>query len=172
MTTSKNNSEKNVLNASNDSKKVINLTTKENQKKYLDAKKDSIKNDTKIENLDFITLKNSVDKIKVSERNEKGNRFKMYKFEYQNLSEKETKSLRRKLRNERDILVENTILNFQKDNIANVKNLISKFKDFYLKNYNLNDYSVISLSSNNRDDSTTQKIETFLKIVNYYNSQK
>jgi hypothetical protein len=172
MNTNVTTSEKNVLNASTTEKKVLNLNTKENQKKYLDAKKDSIKNDTKIENLDFITLKNSVSKIKVVEKNTKGNRNKMYKFEYSNLSKQQTKSLRTKARNERNIFLNNLILNFQKDNISECKKIVKEFKDFYIKTYVLNDYSVISLSNNNRDKDTTILIETFLKVFNYINTLK
>ena len=57
----------------------------------------------------------------------------MYKFESQNLSQEETKSLRRKLRNERNILIENTILNFQKENIENVKRTVESLRNAYHK---------------------------------------
>jgi hypothetical protein len=145
----------------NSTKKVVDLTKKENKEKYFNAKKESIKNDSEF-NFDDININNIVSKIKVKEKTD---RQKMYKFENQNLNSDEQKVQRRKIRNERNKLIDNILFSYQSKNVENLKKNVDLFKTFYLKTYIKNDYTIISLSSNNRDKETTEKLDVALEII-------
>lgn len=149
-----------------DEKKVLDLTNPQNKKAFIDAQKNAIKNETKIDlkAIDFNNLKNKikVSNIKVKETIEKT---KMYKFESTIVDLKELKKLRSKMRNKRNAFANNIILNFQKENVENLIKEVNNFDKFYKENYILNDYSLISISSNNRDKETEILLTSMLNII-------
>lgn len=142
-------------------KKIVNLNDKATKENFFNAKKEAIKNDSEF-NFDDININNIVSKIKVKEKTD---RQKMYKFESQNLSSDEQKVQRRKIRNERNKLIDNILFSYQQKNVENLKKNVELFKTFYLKTYVKNDYSILSLSSNNRDKDTTEKLTVALEII-------
>ena len=46
-----------------------------------------------------------------------------------------------------------------------VKRFVDEFEEFYKKEYILNDYSLLSISSNNRDKDTEEKLNLMLNII-------
>ena len=151
-----------------------NIETKvTSEKSILDAKnatiekrKEQIKNSQNsiFDNVDFMNLEKKVSSIKVKESITKEAQ-KMYKFELSKLDAKQQKRERTKLRNKRNKFANNVILHFQKKNESELRKEIDLFKEFYKANYILNDYSLISLSSNNRDEDTKILLNSFLDIV-------
>lgn len=76
-----------------------------------------------------------------------------------NLTSDQKKVMRRKVRN--------TVNHFAVDIINNPRNekLITEFNDFYKKVYSVNDYSLHSLVSSNRNNADTRNIACMLDIV-------
>ena len=141
-----------------------------NKKNAIENAKEKIKNSTSIfENADVINIEKIASKIKVSEKSEKA---LMYKFERTTTTTKEQKKLRQKIRNKRNYFADNIVLQFQKKNESELKKFVSQFDDFYKKEYILNDYSLLSLSSNNRDKDTEEKLNAMLQIIALVKSNK
>lgn len=138
-----------------------------NKKNVIAKRKEEIKNSKNsiFENNDFLSLEKKVSSLKVKEKVSSNERKKMYKFENSNLTKEETKKLRQKMRTIRNRFANNVILHFQQKNEELLKKEVKEFKEFYLKNYILNDYSLISISFNNRDKETINLLNPFLEIV-------
>ena len=146
-------------------KNVSEKEIAQNKKNLIEQRKNEVKNakNSIFENADFSNLENTISKIKVKESiNDKK---LMYKFEKENLSQKEAKRKRQQLRNKRNRYANNIILYFQQKKETELKKEVSEFKKFYLENYILNDFSILSISSNNRDKETTEILESMLKII-------
>lgn len=142
---------------------------KNKKEEVIKKRKEEIKNSENsiFENSDFLSLEKKIFQLKVKEKTNNERKL-MYKFEKTNLSKEETKKLRSKMRNIRNKFANNVILYFQKKEEINLKKEVNLFKEFYLKNYILNDYSLISISSNNRDKDTTEILTNFLEIVKLF----
>lgn len=149
---------------------TTNVTTEKkllNDKNLIiEKRKNQIKNsETSIfENVDFMNLEHKIKDLKVKEKISK-DRQKMYKYP----SECNTKELEKRFREARrkDIkkYSNNIILFFQQKNEIELKKEVNSFNEFYLKNYILNDYSILSISSNNRDEFTLTFITPMLEII-------
>ena len=145
-----------------------------------DSKKEKISlNDKKL--FDILNSKDLIKdisnvKVKESKKESKESMYK-YNFLYKKLfnldyskQSKDTikikdKKLRQVLRNKRNSFANNIILYAQKKELNNLKESLKNFNSFYKESYSLNDYSLQSISSNNRDEETTKVLTTFLKIV-------
>jgi hypothetical protein len=156
---------------SNVSKKGINLNNTKTKETFLDAKKEAIKNDLKIENLDFLkdldnlNLKTNVDKLKVSTKGENNGNY-LYKYELKNdLTHDEKTILRRKLRKQKNAICTNIILYKEKKQIENLKISVSKFLEFYKKEFILNDFSITSFCAKNTDEKNLNLYNDALSIV-------
>ena len=152
-------------------KKVTPTTTKDldNAKQNLIAqRKESLKNSEKsiFENVDFMNLEKQVLKVKVSEKltNE---RKLMYKFERTIKDKAKEKQLRTKIRKQRNAFANNIILCFQKKNEIDLKKYVSEFEKFYLETYILNDFSLQSISFNNRDKDVEILLTSMLQIISF-----
>jgi hypothetical protein len=132
----------------------------------IEKRKNQIKNSENsiFENTDFLNLEKKVSALKVKEKISI-DRQKMYKFESTISDLKELKKQRSKMRNIRNRYANNIILQFQKKNEIELKKEVKEFKDFYLKNYVLNDFSLLSISSNNRDKETELILNSMLEII-------
>lgn len=157
------------MNTKNTNKKetILNLNDEKNKKAFLELKKESIKNESKIENLDLQNLRNKLANIKVKETNSTNNA-KMYKFESLNLGEAKEKSLRSKYRKICNTFANNIIKYFQKENEIELKKEIKNFNKFYLETYILNDYSIVSIRRNNRDKDIELLLNSMLEIIKLY----
>lgn len=129
------------------------------RKKEIKGEKNSL-----FENIDFMNLEKKVSTLKVKETISKDVQ-KMYKFEKESLDAKQQKRLRTKMRNQRNKFANNVILHFQKKNEVELKKEVNSFTNFYKENYILNDFSLLSISSNNRDKDTETLLNSFLEIV-------
>jgi hypothetical protein len=120
------------------------------------TKKTSTKKENK--NVDNATtnviLNNIVEekKLKVQERNF------LYSFERLNLSDKESKRNRTKLRRDLKLLVNNITICKDKEKL---KELTNNFINFYKTNYILNDFSIESLTKKTNLD----EIADYLKVL-------
>jgi hypothetical protein len=138
----------------------------QNKINVIDLRKNQIKNSENsiFENTDFLNLEKKISALKVKEKISI-DRQKMYKFESTINDLKELKKQRSKMRNIRNRYANNIILQFQKKNEIELKKEVKEFKDFYLQNYVLNDYSLLSISSNNRDKETELILNSMLEII-------
>lgn len=85
---------------------------------------------------------------------------------FKNLSDKEKKSLRRKLRNTMDSFITSFIAYDTAKDIKKLNALFTSFNDYYKSVYVLNDYSLNSLMSNNTDIAKKDGLTKMLSIVN------
>ena len=83
-----------------------------------------------------------------------------------NLSDKEKKSLRRKLRNTIDSFITSFIAYDTAKDTKKLNALFVSFNDYYKSVYVLNDYSLNSLMSNNTDIAKKDGLNKMLTIVN------
>lgn len=146
------------------SEKVIAQNKKEAINKSIEKVKNS--ENSIFANTDFLNLENKISKLKVKEKISI-DRQKMYKFESTIKDLKELKKQRSKMRNIRNRYANNIILQFQKKNEIELKKEVKEFEEFYLKNYVLNDYSLLSISSNNRDKETELLLNSMLEIIKF-----
>jgi hypothetical protein len=173
---------------------VTSNTKKLNDAKLLKAKnlknakllkeQKSVLEETKNTSLESILDKlNKIDtsKIKVKEKKNSDKRsntdFYKYQFLFKsiydldfNLIDKETfkikgQRIRTKIRNKRNSFANNIILYKNNKDIENLKKEVKSFIKFYLETYVLNDFSLKSISSNNRDKETTFLLSSMLDIV-------
>lgn len=85
---------------------------------------------------------------------------------FKNLSDKEKKSLRRKLRNTMDSFITSFIAYDTAKDTKKLNALFTSFNDYYKSVYVLNDYSLNSLMSNNTDVAKKDGLTKMLSIVN------
>lgn len=78
------------------------------------------------------------------------------------ITDRDKKTVRRKLRNILDNYVKSILT--CKDS-AKLKKLCIDFNTYYLGVYNVNDYSLQSIASNNIDESKKENLQKFLQIV-------
>jgi hypothetical protein len=144
-------------------KKIVNLTTKENKEKFINEKKELIKNSDSnkevdfFKNLDFINVSENIKNL--SEKSLSKDRELMYKYpnEIRGNKDKE-KAFRTKLRKDLKKFVETFLYNiYIQKNEINAKNTFNLFNVFYKDNYLKNDFSLLSLSANNRDKDNNEK---------------
>jgi len=111
-------------------------------------------------NFDSI-LKNSEKMKSVSEKSEKNktsiSKFELYAF-------KTTKADRQKIRTNLKKYTLNIYSVIATNDLEQIKTFISEFLKFYKENYKLNDFTLNSLSYNNRDKDTEERINDFLKL--------
>lgn len=161
MTTIKNsNKEKSIINLTATTSKNVKLNEKKksNLKKKIDV---STMTDEQILNLNLDDL-NLTDFNKLVQSKKEtlktSNRINMYKIEVD-------KKLRKKLRNQRDKFKSNIIYYFNNKNKKDLKEEIKSFNKFYKETYSLNDYSLLSVASNNSDKQTKVELLIMLKII-------
>lgn len=95
------------------------------------------------------------------------NKETIYKSDlFKNLSDKEKKSLRRKLRNTIDSFITSFIAYDTAKDTKKLNALFVSFNDYYKSVYVLNDYSLNSLISNNTDVAKKDGLTKMLSIVN------
>jgi hypothetical protein len=118
-------------------------------------------------------------KVKEKKNSDKRSNTDFYKYEFLfksiyeldfNLIDKDTfkikgQRIRTKVRNKRNSFANNIILYKNNSDIENLKKEVKSFISFYLETYVLNDYSLKSISSNNRDKETTFLLSSMLDII-------
>lgn len=154
-------SQKELLDSKNaDLQKALNLS----QKKLLDT----------LNTFDFKDIK-----VKEKKSNDTKSRNDMYHYQflfnkyknldYSKMSNKDfkdnDKSLRTKLRHKRNSFANNIILYAQNKDLVNLQKEIKDFNSFYKETYVLNDYSLKSISSNNRDKESELLLNMMLSII-------
>lgn len=82
---------------------------------------------------------------------------------FEELSDKEKKSVRKKIRNYVHSIFESIINADKENNKKSISKLAKTFADFYLETYKLNDYSFSSIASENTKDKET--INNALAII-------
>lgn len=113
-------------------------------------------------NFDFLNSFN-LEKFAKNETARQGAK-EIYKIS-SDLSEDERKTKRRKLKRERNNIIKNMLhcanifkVKKSKENETNFFDSVKLFKDFYFKNYLLNDFSIDSICSTNSKDRDTLQI--------------
>lgn len=167
-----------------DSKKVSSNNAKKDLQKKLQKEQNEVleatSNISESDLLDKLNAINTID-IKVKEKKNKDKRSNTDFYKYQflfnkyfemdfNSIDKDTfkikgQRLRTKLRNKRNAFSNNIILYKNQSNIELLQKEVKEFISFYLETYVLNDYSLISLSSNNRDKDSEILLKSMLEIV-------
>ena len=82
---------------------------------------------------------------------------------FEELSDKEKKSIRKKIRNYVHSMFESIINAGKENNKKSISKLAKTFADFYVETYKLNDYSFSSIASENTKDKET--INNALAII-------
>ena len=82
---------------------------------------------------------------------------------FEGLSDKEKKSIRKKIRNYVHSIFESIINANKENNKKSISKLANSFADFYCETYKLNDYSFSSIASENTKDKET--INNALSII-------
>lgn len=140
----------------------------------IEKRKEEIKNssnkvksiiDTDLSTLDLNNIKDLLSKSKLKVEKESNERFQMYKFERLGLSDKEEKRERTKVRKQRNKFIDNILYFLSVDKTKELKAEIKSFKEFYLKTYTLNDYSIKSIASDNSDKETLEKVKFMFAII-------
>lgn len=161
-TKSANVSTKNV----NDTKGTINLVNGNKESKaLLDAKKDSIKKGIDFNSLDFKNLLNATTKVNVEKAKNVNEKHFIYKFERESLSSQKAQSMRTKIRKQISNKIDNVIFYFNAKNEVELKKSIVEFKEFYLKTYILNDYSINSIYANHVEQIKKDKLKMTFDII-------
>jgi len=144
------------------------------RKESIKGQTNKVKNliDLDLDSLDAKNLKDLISKSNLKVDREVNAKFQMYKFERENLTDKEEKKQRTKMRKQRNKLVDNIIYFFSVDKAKELIAEIKSFREFYLKEYTLNDYSIKSLASDNSDKETLEKIKIMLSIIALDNKKK
>lgn len=159
-----------IMNTNVTSEKAI----KENKNNLIEKRKAEIKNselkaksilDLDLDKLDNDNLLDLLSKSKLKVEKESNERFKMYKFETLELTEKEEKRKRTKIRKQRNKLIDNILYYFSNKKEKDLKDEIKLFNSFYKENYILNDYSLKSIASDNSDKDTKEKITFMFEII-------
>lgn len=105
--------------------------------------------------------KNVQSELKTNKGTKKEN---IYKEEiFAELSDKEKKSARKKIRNFVGSIFESIIIADKENNKKSVSKLAKSFAEFYIETYKINDYSFSSVASENTKDKET--INSALAII-------
>lgn len=159
-------------------KKQTELLTSKNKdvKEALSIKSDKALNDF----LNSRTIKAQISKVKVKEttitdRKEMFNYSNYHttmKIDVSKLDKLElkkiNKSVRTKVRKIRNSHSNNIILFAKEKRLNELKKEIANFINFYKFAYTLNDFSLVSISRNNRDMETKERLTLMLIIVNQF----
>jgi len=158
--------------------KTNNVTSEKqiatNKENVIAKRKEEIKNQTStnksiidldLESLDLDNIKSLLSKSNIKTDKNVNERFQMYKFERLELTEKEEKRQRTKIRKQRNKLVDNILYFFSNEKQKELVEEIKSFNKFYLDTYTLNDYSLKSLCNDNSDKDTKEKITFVLAII-------
>lgn len=123
-------------------------------------------NSLNLDSLNFDKIEKKIQiKSKIEEK-KSSSKDLIYKFQLDsNLTDKQKKSFRTKLRNKRINFEKDIILNYSNNNNAELKKEISNFIAFYKENYILNDFSLYSLISNNTDTEKMKRTEEVINII-------
>jgi len=81
------------------------------------------------------------------------------------LTDKDKKSLRRKLRNTMDSFITSFSAYAEQKNTIKLESLYTAFDTYYKNVYQLNDYSLNSLMSNNTDTQKKEGLQKMLSII-------
>lgn len=153
------------------------------QKDLKDAQNKDLKDALKLTQKELTDKLNLFDfsKIKIKEKKSNDTKSKddMYYYQflfkkYQNkdysiLNKDEFKKLgqrlRTKIRNKRNSFANNIIFYAQNKNLIELQKEIVSFNSFYKETYILNDYSLKSISSTNRDEESTILLNMMLDII-------
>lgn len=150
----------------NKSEKLVNLTNNNQlNQNLIEAKKESIKKGIDFNNTDFVNLLNQTKKINVEKRNSVNEKHFIYKFERENLSAQKAQSMRTKIRKQISNKIDNVLFYFNEKNEVELKKSIGEFKDFYLKTYILNDYSLNSVYANHVEQIKKDKLNFVFNII-------
>jgi hypothetical protein len=160
MKTQKTNSEK-----VNVTKKIVNLTDKATNDKFIEAKKESIKKGIDFNNLDFQNLLNATSQIRVEKVKNVNEKHFIYKFERDNLDSQKAQSKRTKIRKQIANKIDNIIFYFNDKNEVELKKSIEDFKQFYLETYILNDYTLNSIYANHVEQIKKDKLNLVFQII-------
>ena len=122
--------------------------------------------DINLDSLNFDKIEKKIQiKTKIEEK-KSSSKDLIYKFQLDNnLTDKQKKSLRTKLRNKRINFEKDIILNYSNNNNTELKKEISNFIAFYKENYILNDFSLYSLISNNTDTEKMKRTDEALNVI-------
>lgn len=166
ISTSENKNVKNV----NATKKVVDLTNPTKKQNFLDAKKEQIKKGEKatkdiFQNLDFVNIANALKNVNVEKVKNVNERHFIYKFEREGLNSQKAQSMRTKIRKQINKKIDNVLFYFKEKDLENLKNSVKDFKEFYLKTYILNDYSINSIYANHVDEDKKNKLKLCLDII-------
>lgn len=163
MTAIKNNN----VNVSNETKKVLNLNTKENKETLLNAKKQAIKEGTKLDlkSIDFLNLKKTIKTKEIDTIKKVNEKHFIYKFQREGLSADKQKALRQKIRKQIEVKINNIIYYFNNEKVEDLLNSIEIFKAFYLETYILNDYSFNSIYANHIEEQKGKDLKNVLNII-------
>lgn len=147
------------------SKKALDLNNKETKEKFFEAKKESIKNNSLFDNLDFLNLHKQTSTINIEKQKSVNEKHFIYKFERLNLGKQKEQSLRQKIRKSISNKIDNIIFYFNAKNEVELKKSISEFKDYYIETYILNDYSINSIYANHIGDEKMRNLKLSLEII-------
>lgn len=165
------NTQNNVSNKAKETKKtIINLTSKEANNAFIEAKKEALKNDTSIsldflKELDKLNLKTKEEDLKKESTKGANNGNYLYKYELLNLNSDEKTTKRKNLRKQKNAICNNLILAKKAKNVEKLKLYLNTFLDFYKKEFILNDFSLNSFCAKNTDDKHKNLYSDALEIV-------
>jgi len=156
------------------------------QKSLLNEKNKDLKEALNLSQKNLLDKLNSIDtsKLKVKEKKNSNTKSKddmyqysflfnkYFKLDYSKLSKNEFKvmgqRIRTKIRNKRNNFANNIILYKNNKDIENLKKEINLFDKFYKETFILNDYSLKSISSNNRDADIEILLNSMLNIIKVF----
>ena len=127
-------------------KKVTTTKNVATNKKVATTEKKSNLLDINLDSLNFDKIEKKIQiKTKIEEK-KSSSKDLIYKFQLDNnLTDKQKKSFRTKLRNKRINLEKDILKYYSENNNSELKKEISNFIAFYKENYILNDFSLYSL---------------------------
>ena len=122
--------------------------------------------DINLDTLNFDKIEKKIQiKTKIEEK-KSSSKDLIYKFQLDNnLTDKQKKSFRTKLRNKRINLEKDILKYYSENNNAELKKEISNFIAFYKENYILNDFSLYSLISNNTDTEKMKRTDETINVI-------
>lgn len=108
-------------------------------------------------NLDEINFESLLSELEEKSKKEiKGKKESQYKIPV-------STSIRKKLREKRDILMNEILVN--RNDSKKLKSAFNTFDIFYRETYSLNDYSLLSMCSNNSEETTKVRLQLILDLM-------
>ncbi len=149
----------------NTDKKIVNLNDATTKEKFVNAKKESIKNGIDLNSLDFLNLETSLKNVNVTKSKNVNERHFIYKFERDGLDSQKAQSKRTKIRKQINSKIDNIIFYAKEKDKDNLEKSVKEFKEFYLETYILNDYSLNSIYANHVEQIKKDKLSLAFKII-------